>query len=101
VTRRGIGKVRHLVGIPEALPVLAIGCRVPRSVVVTGLAVVRSLDALRRLMTEQEREDFEQELMDRYLLAAVSAGCVDKHRGFDRAVLFEFIRFLGRPVWTA
>jgi len=83
------------------LPVLAIDCRVRRSGVVVGLAVVRSLDAPRRLTTGQEREDFEQELVDQYLLAAVGAGCVDSTVARDRAVLFEFIRFLGRPLWTA
>ena len=42
-----------------------------------GLAVVRSLDAPRRLDTTQEREDFEQELVDQFLLAAVGAGAGD------------------------
>jgi site-specific recombinase XerD len=66
-----------------------------------ALAVVRSLDAPRRLETAQQREDFEQELVDQYLLAAVGAGAADATVGGDRSVLFEFIRFLGRPVWTA
>ncbi len=68
---------------------------------VVGLAVVRSLDAPRRLTTGQEREDFEQELLDQYLLAAVGAGCADSTVAHDRSALFEFIRFLERPVWTA
>ena len=34
-----------------------------------GLAVVRSLDAPRRLETTQDREDYEQELVDQFLLA--------------------------------
>ena len=42
-----------------------------------GLAVVRSLDAPRRLATAQELEDYEQELVDQYLLAAVGAGIGD------------------------
>lgn len=66
-----------------------------------GLAVVRSLDAPRRLASDQELEDYEQELVDQYLLAAVGAGIGDAAVGGDRAVIFEFIRFTGRPVWTA
>lgn len=66
-----------------------------------GLAVVRSLDAPRRLSTHSEVEDFEQELVDQYLLAAVGSGSADSTVAADRSVLFEFIRFLGRPVWMA
>lgn len=66
-----------------------------------ALAVVRSLDAPRRLETVAELEDFEQELVDQYLLASVAAGAGDSAVDQDRAVLFEFIGFLGRPVWTA
>lgn len=66
-----------------------------------ALAVVRSLGAPRRLNTTQELEDFEQELVDQYLLAAVGAGLGDSVVGNGRAVLFEFMRFLGRPIWTA
>lgn len=64
------------------------------------LAVVRSIGGPRRLGDPQEAEDFEQELVDQYLLAAVSAGVCDSSVGADRSVLFEFIAFLGRPVWT-
>jgi site-specific recombinase XerD len=66
-----------------------------------GLAVVRSLDAPRRLATAQELKDYEQELVDQYLLGAVGAGIGDAAVGGDRAVIFEFIRFTGRPVWAA
>jgi len=66
-----------------------------------GLAVVRSLEWARPLRSAQDLEDFEQELVDQYLLAAVGAGMSDSTVGNDRAVLFEFVRFLGRPVWTA
>lgn len=65
------------------------------------LAVVRSLGAPRRVETTQEREDFEQELVDQYLLAAVGAGVCDGTVNENRSVIFEFARFLGRPVWTA
>src|SRR5690606_23559305 len=82
-------------------------CREPRWSVGLGdleepvtLAVVRSLSAPRRVATAQEVEDFEQELVDQFLLAAVGAGCADSTVAQDRSVLFEFIRFLGRPVWT-
>lgn len=66
-----------------------------------ALALVRSIDSPRRLGTAQEIEDYEQELVDRFLLASVGAGCRDSTIAGDRSVLFEFIRFLGRPVWTA
>ncbi|MFE9785208.1 tyrosine-type recombinase/integrase [Nocardia salmonicida] len=65
------------------------------------LAVVRSLDAPRRLTTSQELEDFEQELVDQFLLAAVGSGTCDRSVNADRAVLFEFTRFVGRPIWMA
>jgi hypothetical protein len=65
------------------------------------LAVVRSLDAPRRVETTQEREDFEQELVDQYLLAAVGSGASDGTVNENRSVIFEFARFLARPVWTA
>jgi hypothetical protein len=39
--------------------------------------------------------------VDQYLLASMGAGCCDSTLANDRSVLFEFIRFLGRPLWTA
>jgi site-specific recombinase XerD len=66
-----------------------------------GLAVVRSLRSPRQLRTAQEVEDFEKELVDQYALAMVGGGVSDGTVAGQRAVLFEFIRFLGRPVWTA
>lgn len=66
-----------------------------------GLAVVRSLEAPRRLASAQDVEEYEQELIDQYLLAGVGAGVCDETVGKDRSVIFEFVRFLGRPVWTA
>jgi hypothetical protein len=68
---------------------------------VVGLAVVRSLDAPRSLESTQEREDFEQEVVDQFLLAAVGAGIGDSTVNENRAVIFEFAGFLGRPLWTA
>lgn len=64
------------------------------------LAVVRSIGTARRLRSAQELEDFEQELVDQYALAMAAAGLTDQHITKDRAVIFEFLRFLGRPVWT-
>jgi site-specific recombinase XerD len=66
-----------------------------------GLAVVRSLGVPGQLGSQQDAEDFEQELVDQFLLAAVGSGLADSTVAADRAMIFEFIRFLGRPVWTA
>lgn len=66
-----------------------------------ALAVVRSLRSAGRLRTPEEFEDFEQELIDQYALAMVGAGVTDKYVSTERAAVFEFVRFLGRPVWTA
>ena len=66
-----------------------------------GLAVVRSLDRPRRLADAGEAEDYEQELVDQYLLAAVGSGSCDSTIAEDRSAIFEFVRFIGRPVWTA
>lgn len=65
------------------------------------MAVVRSLDTARSVRSSEEFEDFEQELVDQYCLALVGAGLTDRHVAGDRAVIFELIRYLGRPVWTA
>ena len=66
-----------------------------------SLAVVRSLGTARRLWSPHELEDFEQELVDQYALASAGAGISDRHIARDRAAVFEFLRFLGRPVWTS
>jgi site-specific recombinase XerD len=66
-----------------------------------SLAVVRSLAAPRHLRTAQDAEDFEQELVDQYALAMAGSGITDSHVAAERAVIFDFIRFLGRSVWTA
>ncbi|MBE1579496.1 MULTISPECIES: tyrosine-type recombinase/integrase [Pseudonocardiaceae] len=65
-----------------------------------ALAEVRSLGAARRLRTAAEFEDFEQELVDQFALAQVGAGVTDGVVGSYRSVVFEFVRFTGRPVWT-
>ncbi len=66
----------------------------------TGLAVVRSLGAPRRLRTAVEEEDFEQELVDQYALALAASGCVDSHVRGERATIVEFARFTGRRLWA-
>jgi integrase len=66
-----------------------------------SLTVVRSIDAPRALATVQEAGDFEQEMVDQYLLAGVGAGLADSTVARDRVAVFDFIRFLGRPIWTA
>ncbi|WP_328375794.1 tyrosine-type recombinase/integrase [Micromonospora zamorensis] len=63
------------------------------------LAVVRSIDSPRRLRTAAELEDFEQELVDQYALASAASGVTDGQIRKERYVLFEFVRFLGEPVW--
>jgi len=55
----------------------------------------------RRLRTEAEAQDFEQELVDQFALALAAHGCVDSHVAAERAVVVEFVRFCGRPLWTA
>ncbi|MGV9856299.1 phage integrase N-terminal SAM-like domain-containing protein [Streptomyces sp. NPDC003442] len=65
------------------------------------LAVVRSIGAPLRPETAQEYEESEQELVDQFLLAGLGAGLADSSIEDDRRAVFEFVRFLGRPVWTA
>lgn len=59
------------------------------------LAVVRSIGAPQRLETAQEYEDFEQELIDQFLLAGLGAGLADSSIEDDRRAVFEFVRLLG------
>jgi len=66
-----------------------------------GLAAVRNLGSPGQLRTALEVEDFEQELVDQFALALVGAGCTDHHVAYERMAVFEFARFLGRPLWTA
>lgn len=76
-------------------------CRLDRSGVLVALAVVRSIENARRSHSPQEVEDFEQELIDQYALAMVGAGLSDGYISSERAAVFEFVKFLGRPMWTA
>ena len=66
-----------------------------------GLAEVRSLGLPRRLVSSDERDDFEQELIDQYALAGAGAGISDGSIASDRSVIFSFVRFNGRHAWTA
>jgi site-specific recombinase XerD len=66
-----------------------------------GLAEVRSLGLPRRLVLPDERDDFEQELIDQYALAGAGAGISDGSIASDRSVIFSFVRFTGRHAWTA
>jgi len=63
-----------------------------------ALAVVRSLDAPRRLQTAIEVEDFEQEIVDQFALAMVGAGLTDSHISSERSAVLEFVRHVGKPV---
>lgn len=54
----------------------------------------------RRLTTPAEFDDFEQELVDQWVLAMAGAGSTDGHVDAMRAGVMEFLRFVGRPLWT-
>lgn len=64
------------------------------------LAVVRPALANRSL-SPQELDDFEQELVDQFALAAAASGITDDYINQERSVIFAFLRFLGNHVWTA
>ena len=66
-----------------------------------GLSVVTSRQTPRRLATLQEAEDFEQELVDQHALASLGAGVTDRQVAAERSHIFEFLRFLDRPLWMA
>lgn len=65
------------------------------------LAVVRSAGTAVRSPSPLDLDDFEQELVDQYALAAAASGTTDNHIAHERSVLFAFIRYIGRHVWTA
>lgn len=66
-----------------------------------SLAVVRNLGSPAKLHSELEAEDFEQELVDQYALALAGAGLTDDYIAGERSVIFEFLRSMERPAWTA
>lgn len=66
-----------------------------------ALSVVESRRTPQRLASLQDAEDFEQELVDQHALAALGAGITDHQVAAERSIIFEFIRFLDRPLWTA
>lgn len=93
---------RQVVGITEKSASFSVFCRSFRiEGVRVSLGVVRSLGSSRFSRSPADLEDFEQELIDQYALALLGAGLADSSVANDRAVLFEFIGFLARPIWTA
>jgi site-specific recombinase XerD len=66
-----------------------------------ALAVVRSLGSAGWARSGADLEGFEQELIDQYALAMAASGVTDRHVSADRSVVFDFVQFLGRAVWTA
>ena len=65
------------------------------------LAVVRNLSSPRGLRTQQDIEDFEQEVVDQYALSMAAAGLTDGHVGNTRAAVIDFARSLPGPLWSA
>lgn len=66
-----------------------------------ALAVVRSVESARSSRSRIDAEEFEQELIDQYSLALSAAGLTDGTAAAERGAIFDFTRFLGRPLWTA
>jgi site-specific recombinase XerD len=66
-----------------------------------GLAVVRSVGTARSMRSVTDLEDLEQELVDQFCIASAGGGTSDRYIAHERGVVFEFVRFLGRSVWTA
>ncbi|MEU0844011.1 tyrosine-type recombinase/integrase [Streptomyces sp. NPDC005962] len=66
-----------------------------------SLAVVRSLTSAGGLRTQQDVEDFEQEIVDQYALAMAAAGLTDGHVGNARTAVIDFARSLPGPIWSA
>ncbi len=65
------------------------------------LAVVRNIGSAGMLRSGADVEVFEQEIVDQYALAMAAAGLSDGYVSATRRVIFEFVRSLGRPLWTA
>ena len=66
-----------------------------------SLAVVRNLGAPSGLRSEQDIDDFEQELVDQFALAMAAAGVSDGHIADARAIVVEFARSVPGRIWTA
>jgi site-specific recombinase XerD len=66
-----------------------------------SLAVVRSIGSARPLRTDEDIEEFEQEIVDQYALAMAAAGLTDGHIGNSRAAIIDFRRSLSGPLWSA
>ncbi len=64
------------------------------------LAAVRNIGST-ALRTEGDVEVFQQEILDQFLLASASSGLTDAYVASNRQVLFEFVDFIGRPLWSA
>lgn len=64
------------------------------------LAVVRTIGSSVS-STEGDLESFQQELLDQFALAMASSGVSDGYVASHRQVLFEFIEYLDRALWTA
>jgi hypothetical protein len=90
-----------MIGIPERGSRIAASDQSQRTGAAMTLAVVRSIDAPQRQTGAQEAEDFEQELVDQYRIAGMGAGLAVSTLARERVALFDFIHFLGHPVWTA
>lgn len=64
------------------------------------LAVVRNLSSGAELRSAEDVVDFEQEIVDQFALAMSAAGLTDGYVSSTRGAIFEFSRWLGRPLWT-
>jgi site-specific recombinase XerD len=65
------------------------------------LAVVRNITSPGALRSADDVEEFAQEIVDQYALAMAAAGLTDGYVASTRLVIFEFARWLSRPLWTA
>lgn len=65
------------------------------------LAVVRNIGAGSVLSSEDDVAVFHQELIDQFALAMAASGLTDGYVADNRRVVFEFVDFLGRELWTA
>lgn len=66
-----------------------------------SLAVVRSIGSAGPLRTDEDVEEFEQEIVDQYALAMSAAGLTDGHIGNARSAIIAFRRSLAGPLWSA